>query len=43
MPGDDYIKTIKELDQVALLILMCWAVLVEPLGTTTGALWTFIN
>ena len=33
MSGDDYIKAIKHGDQVALLTLMCWAVLIQPLGT----------
>ena len=32
MPGDDYITAIKENDRVALLILMCWGALIEPLG-----------
>ena len=32
MPGDDYIKAVKEKDHVALLILMCWGVLIEPMG-----------
>ncbi|KAI9869717.1 MAG: hypothetical protein M1823_008977, partial [Watsoniomyces obsoletus] len=33
MPGDDYIKAIKAKDQVALLVLAYWAILIHRLDT----------